>query len=494
MTSKIFVITGSGRGGLAFASRLFHVPNYAYMDFMIRLIALSLTLFAAPALAQDVPFAGAGADDRIIPDSRAQVQLSFAPVVREAAPAVVNVYTTRLVRERVSFFSNRTREREQNSLGSGVIVDPSGVIVTNYHVVQGASELQIVLADRREFQAEILLTDEATDLAVLKVETDEPLPVLPYDTSGGSEVGDLVLAIGNPFGVGQTVTSGIVSALARTDVGGSDFASFIQTDAAINPGNSGGALVDMDGELIGVNTMIFSRSGGSNGIGFAIPVDMVRRVVDSALTEGELIRPWLGARLQPVTSDLAGAFGLDRPRGALVDEIYPDAAADDAGLRQGDIVLAVDGHAVNNDSGALFRLATHAAGDDATFTILREGREVDLQVPVLPAPGSAEPQPFEPTGANPFQGLAMVELNPTFNQAYGIDPFADGLIVTNVQRRSIAAGYGFRPGDRLTEIQGQRVRDLNGFEAVLRDFDGAADWPVAIERRGRRQEAEIQLY
>ena len=463
------------------------------MGLMIRILAFAVLLAAAPAAAQEIPFAPAE-ENRVIPESQAQVQLSFAPVVRDAAPAVVNVYTTRLVRQRVSFFSSRTREREQNSLGSGVILDPSGVIVTNHHVVDGASELRVVLADRREFEAEILLTDEATDLAVLKVDTDEPLPVLPYDPDGDAEVGDLVLAIGNPFGVGQTVTSGIVSALARTDVGQSDFASFIQTDAAINPGNSGGALVDMDGELIGVNTMIFSRSGGSNGIGFAIPVDLVRRVVETAMTEGELIRPWLGARLQPVTNDIAEAFGFDRPRGAVVNEIYPNSAADDAGLETGDIILAVDGFDVNNDSGARFRLATHAAGDDARFTILRDGREIELDVSVLPAPGVSEPIPFEPDGANPFLGLSVIELNPAFNEAVGIDAFARGIIVTNVLRRSIAAQRGFRPGDRIVEVQGQRVVDMDDFEDILLDYDGEPDWPIAIERRGRLQEAEIRLY
>lgn len=493
-------MTGSEEGGLALASRLFHVRNRAYMRVMIRILALSVLVAATPAAAQEIPFAPA-ADDRIVPESQTQVQLSYAPVVRQAAPAVVNVYSRRVSQARSPFaddpfFSRlfRSQPREQNSLGSGVIVDPSGVIVTNNHVVEGATELRVVLADRREFEAEILLTDEATDLAVLMVETDEPLPTLPYDPDGDSEVGDLVLAIGNPFGVGQTVTSGIVSALARTDVGQTDFASFIQTDAAINPGNSGGALVDMEGQLIGVNTMIFSRSGGSNGIGFAIPVDMVRRVVDSALTEGELIRPWLGARLQPVTNDLAEAFGLDRPRGALVNEIYPNGAADDGGLRQGDIVLSIDGHEINNDSGALFRLATRAAGEDAEFTILRDEEQVELSVPVLPAPGVAEPDPFVLDGTNPFQGLSVVELNPAFNQAIGIDAFADGLVVTSVRRRSVAAGHGFRPGDRIIELQGERVEDLAGFQEIVEDYDGSIDWPIAIERRGRRHEANIKLY
>ena len=462
---------------------------------MIRTFCLIASLAAAaPALAQDVPFAPGAPENRFVPESQTEMRMSFAPVVREAAPAVVNVYTSRTVRQRVGFFSNRTREREQNSLGSGVIVDPSGVIVTNHHVVNGAEELRIVLNDRREFEAEILLTDEATDLAVLKVDTDEPLPVLAYDNAGDHEVGDLVLAIGNPFGVGQTVTSGIVSALARTDVGETDFASFIQTDAAINPGNSGGALVNMDGELIGVNTMIFSRSGGSNGIGFAIPVELVSRVVDSALTEGELIRPWLGARLQPVTNDLAMAFGLDRPRGALVNEIYPGAAADDAGFEQGDIVLAVDGHDVNNDSGILFRLATHNTGEDARFTILRDGRELELDVPVLPAPGVAEPSPFFADGANPFTGATFLTLSPAFNQTVGIDPFADGVIITNVRRRSVAARFGLRPGDKVLELMGERIETVEDFDRILSIYDGAEVWPLAVERRGRLYETEIELY
>ncbi|MAZ91398.1 MAG: serine protease, partial [Maricaulis sp.] len=332
--------------------RLFSCLSCAQVEAMIRQFLIALLFACSPALAQDIPFADSS--ERVVPESRSELQLSFAPIVREATPAVVNVYSRRVVQSPFAsdpvlsrFF--RSQPREQNSLGSGVIVDASGVIVTNNHVVANATELRIVLADRREFEAEVLLTDEATDLAVLRVETDEPLPVLPFDMAGDIEVGDLVLAIGNPFGVGQTVTSGIVSALARTEVGGSDFGSFIQTDAAINPGNSGGALVDMDGELVGVNTMIFSRSGGSNGIGFAIPVEMVRRVVDTALGEGELVRPWLGARLQPVDGDLSRALGLSRPRGALVNEVYPGAAADEAGLRRGDIVMAVDGREINDE-------------------------------------------------------------------------------------------------------------------------------------------------
>jgi len=458
---------------------------------MIRSVILASLVFTASAFSQTEE--RVGGQDRIVPDSRIEMQLSFAPIVREVAPAVVNVYSSRTVQQRASFFSRRTQPREQSSLGSGVIVDASGVIVTNFHVVQGADELRVVLADRREYEATILLTDERTDLAVLKVDTDEPLPILPFDMAGESEVGDLVLAIGNPFGVGQTVTSGIVSALARTDVGESDFASFIQTDAAINPGNSGGALVDMDGELIGVNTMIFSRSGGSNGIGFAIPVEMVRRVVDSALTESELIRPWLGARLQPVTNDLAEIFGLDRPRGAVVNEIYSGGAADDAGLIQGDIVLSIDGVDINDEPGARFRLATHAAGDDARFSVLRDGELLELEVSVVPAPGVTEPEQLNVQGSNPLSGASLVRLSPAFNETVGLDPFMEGVIVLTVQRRSAAAYFGFRAGDRLVELDNTRIIDIDDAEFVLDQNEGQKDWPVIVERQGRRYEQTLRM-
>jgi len=450
---------------------------------LIAAAILSVTL-GGTAQAQPPVFA----PDRIVPESRVEMQLSFAPLVREALPAVVNVFSTRTVQQRPSFFSRGPRSREQNSLGSGVIVDASGVIVTNLHVVNGADTLRVVLADRREYEATILLTDERTDLAVLKIETDEPLPVLPYDMSGSAEVGDLVLAIGNAFGVGQTVTSGIVSALARTDVGESDYAFFLQTDASINPGNSGGALVDMDGELIGINTMINSASGGSNGIGFAIPVEMVRLVVESAMSEGELIRPWLGASLQPVTGDLAEVFGLDRPRGIVVNEIYPDAAADRAGLRQGDIILAIDDVEVNDQPGANFRLATHSVGDDADFTVLRGGEELSLEVGVSPAPGDLDPLRVDFDGSSIMAGVSLVRLSPAYNETIGVDPFLDGIVFLSIHRRSSAARQGIRAGDVLIELDGYRIEDVEQARDILDNIGGRGSLPIVIERNGDRIE------
>jgi len=325
------------------------------------LLGTALLTGPSVATAQHAP------DDirRVTPTSQAQVQLSYSPVVKQTAPAVVNIFTSRTVRTRTrsSFFDQMfgmqraPRDRVESSLGSGVIVRGNGIIVTNAHVVKGADELKVVLNDRREFEAEIIAQDEETDLAVLRIDTKgEIMPTLRVGADNESEVGDIVLAIGNPFGVGQTVTSGIISALGRTNV--SDISSAIQTDAAVNPGNSGGALVNLRGELIGVNTAIFSRSGGSNGIGFAIPAELVERAIDSALSEGRIVRPWIGAKTNGVDATMAAALGLDRAKGAVINELLVGGPAAKAGLDKGDVILSVGGTDINDDSGLRFKLAT----------------------------------------------------------------------------------------------------------------------------------------
>ncbi|MBY0422860.1 MAG: trypsin-like peptidase domain-containing protein, partial [Parvularculaceae bacterium] len=280
---------------------------------------------------------GQGLDPkRVAPRTQAEMQASFAPVVRRVAPAVVNVFTKRVVNRSTGdpffdrFFGGGG-PREQTSLGSGVIVTPDGLVVTNNHVIDGMTEIRVVFSDRREFAAKLLLADKRTDLAVLKIESNAATPYLEFANSDAIEVGDLVLAVGDPFGVGQTVTQGIVSATARTDVGASDYQFFIQTDAAINPGNSGGALVDVDGKLIGINTLIYSRSGGSNGIGFAIPSALVQQVIRSARAGGQLMRPWIGAQTDSVTTDLARVLKLARPAGAVVTDVWPGGPAAQAG-------------------------------------------------------------------------------------------------------------------------------------------------------------------
>ncbi|MEO1748413.1 MAG: DegQ family serine endoprotease [Pseudomonadota bacterium] len=433
--------------------------------------------------------------NRRVPETREQIRFSFAPLVQQSAPSVVNIYTTRSTQRRSpfagdpffeEFFGDRFRgpSRLQSSLGSGVIVDESGLIVTNDHVIDGADEIRVVLSDGREFQSELVLRDERTDLAVLSIDARVRLAPLPFADSDDVLTGDLVLAIGNPFGVGQTITSGIVSATARTRIGVSDFGFFIQTDAAINPGNSGGALIDMAGRLIGINTAIFSRSGGSNGIGFAIPSNMVRAVVDQARGGADAFeRPFIGASFQEVNAAIAESIGLPRPYGALVLDVLPDSAADAAGLRAGDVVLEVDGEQIEHPDALGYRLATIGPGGNATMRVLRRNRIRDLTIRLDRAPQPAPEQTLTIGGRNPFEGAVVTSLTPQLAQRYGLSAQA-GALVLEVERGAIANRYGIRPGDVVLGVNGTSVRtavDLR--QATQAD---TRSWRYEIDRQGRR--------
>src|SRR3981081_1378467 len=343
--------------------------------------------------------ASAAAQDRRVPASPADVKLSYAPIVQRVQPAVVNVYAAKVVQNRNPllddpifrrFFGGPGQQPEQmqRSLGSGVMVDPSGLVVTNVHVIEGADEVKVSLSDKREFEAEIVLKDSRSDLAVLRLKgAHEKFPTLDFANSDELQVGDVVLAIGNPFGVGQTVTHGIISALARTQVGITDYQFFIQTDAAINPGNSGGALVDMTGRLAGINTAIYSRSGGSQGIGFAIPANMVRVVVASAKSGGKAVkRPWLGARLQAVTPEIAETLGLKLPTGALVASVVASSPAARAGLKSSDLIVAIDGQAVDDTNAFDYRFATRPLGGTSQIDAKRARKTRKLTEPRETAP------------------------------------------------------------------------------------------------------------
>src|SRR5580765_2435109 len=341
---------------------------------------------AAAIIALFVTFSAlsASAQDRRVPASAAELRLSYAPIVQRVQPAVVNVYAAKTVQNRNPLLDDpifrrffgvpgQQPEQMQRSLGSGVMVDPSGLVVTNNHVIEGADQVKVSLSDKREFEAEIVLKDSRTDLAVLRLkDSREKFPTLDFANSDELQVGDVVLAIGNPFGVGQTVTHGIVSALARTGVGITDYQFFIQTDAAINPGNSGGALVDMNGRLVGLNTAIFSRSGGSQGIGFAIPANMVRIVVASGKAGGKSVqRPWLGARLQAVTPEIAETLGLKLPSGALVANVTPNGPAARAGLKLSDLIVAIEGQPVDDPNAFDYRFATRPLGGTSQVDVQR---------------------------------------------------------------------------------------------------------------------------
>jgi len=448
------------------------------------------------------PLGGARAQP-VVPESSAQIDLSFAPVVKAVSPAVVNIYTRKVVQTQSPFSSffddplfkrffgdgpslGLPRERVQRSLGSGVVVSDNGIIVTNNHVIGEADEITVALADRREFEAEVVLTDESTDLAILRIDTEgEKLPYLKLADSDDLEVGDLVLAIGNPFGVGQTVTSGIVSAVARTNVGVADYQFFIQTDAAINPGNSGGALVTLNGQLVGVNTAIFSRSGGSIGIGFAIPSNMVQTVVTAALGDGKIMRPWFGAAGQTVTSDIARSLGLKRPVGVLVDEIYEGGPAHRAGIRVGDVIVAVNGRDVFTPEGLRFRLRVGdaATGDKVPARILRSGKERTVQVELLAAPEDPPRSITVIEGQHFFNAIKVGNLSPAFAEELKLDPMMRGVVVLDIARQSPALRYRLlRPGDVILEVNSHRVATIEDLKSGLK-VDGPFSYRV---RRGDR--------
>jgi serine protease Do len=458
--------------------------------------AFALSLSSAPARAPTPAVVNSHlATDRpsTVPQSMAQVQLTFAPVVKRIAPAVVNVYTRSVVQTPSNPFFNdpffqqffgggQMRQRVQQSLGSGVIVRGDGTILTNNHVIQGGTDIVVALSDKREFKAKVVLADPRTDLAVLKIDTKgENLPTLQFADSDRVQVGDLVLAVGDPFGVGQTVTMGIVSALARTQVSASDYQFFIQTDAAINPGNSGGALVTTDGRLAGINTSIVSNSGGSIGIGFAIPSNMAKRILDSAGSGGVKLA-WFGADGQAVTSDIAHSIGLSRPGGVLLKNIFPGGPAAQAGLKVGDVVLAIDGVSVDDMQALNYRIATHKAGDTPSMKVSTNGQTRDVPVK-LTLPPDTPRQATTIGGHNPLTGARVENLSPAAALDLQLEPTETGVVVISAGR-SIAANQGFAPGDIIRSINGAAIHNVGDLNRALTQADG--HWDMIIDRGGRR--------
>ena len=456
-----------------------------------------MTRLALVVIFSVLAFARAAAAEpaKIPPQSPAQVRLSLAPVVKKAAPAVVNVYASRvetmprnpLLDDPIfrRFFGGGGEEdrRVQKALGSGVLVDPSGLVVTNQHVIEGMTDVKVALADKREFEAEIVLRDPRTDLAVLRIKGGENFPVLELGDSDALEVGDFVIAIGDPFGVGQTVTQGIVSALARTQIGTSDYGFFIQTDAAINPGNSGGALVDLDGRLVGINSMIYSRSGGSMGLGFAIPVNMVKSVVAAAKHGGKTVkRPWLGATLQNLSKDIADTLGLPRPAGALVVEVAAKGPAADAGLKRGDVIESVDGLPVDDAEGFGFRLGVKPLGGLAKLTVLRDGRTLELPLKLVSAPEIPPRDALVIKSRSPFEGAEVVNLSPAVKEELSLQSDGEGVVVAAVGENSAAAEVGVQKGDVVVAVNGRKIASTRDLEKAC--AERARWWDLVIKRGG----------
>ena len=432
-----------------------------------------------------------------VPQSATEMQMSFAPLVKETHGAVVNVYAERLVQRRVSpfagdpffeqFFGQRmpNRTEKQSSLGSGVIVGANGMVVTNNHVIDGADDIRVALSDGREFPVKVVLKDERIDLAVLKIDAREALPALAIADSDKVEVGDLVLAIGNPFGVGQTVTSGIVSALARNRVTEGDFGFFIQTDASINPGNSGGALMNMKGELLGINTAIFSKGGGSNGIGFAIPSNLVKVFLAAAERgDASFERPYVGASFEPVTSDVAEALGLDKVRGALVVRVAEDGPAAKAGLKPGQVVVAIDGIPVEHPDALGYRLTTAGLGKTVKLSVRENGRESEISMALAAAPETTPRDERLIEGGSPFAGARIANLSPKLAYELRMPTEVTGVVITEIVPGSPAARLGFAPHDILISVNGVNIASTKVMEDVL--AESPSFWRVEVERDGQR--------
>lgn len=451
--------------------------------------------------------ATAFAQDRMVPESEAQMTMSFAPIVKKISPAVVNIYTKKIVQERINpfmadpmferFFGDMgarglSREKVQNSLGSGVIVEPDGLIVTNAHVVKDAQEIMVVLSDRREFGAKVSLIDEPSDIAILHVDTKgELLPHAALEPSEHLQVGDIVLAIGNPFGVGQTVTSGIVSALARSTLNINDFNFFIQTDAAINPGNSGGPLVAMDGDVVGINSAIYSRSGGSLGIGFAIPSEMVATVIaaEKSGNKGRIQRAWVGINGQQVTADIADSLELSRPAGVLITSIHLASPLLKEGMQVGDVVTSVNDHKIDDTSELKFRLATVPLGQDIAISVLRKGTPMKFTVKATAAPDKPARETTALQGKNPLEGAKIANINPAVASEMNLHGEEEGVVVIEVANGHTAARL-VQAGDILVSINNMPIKTVKDVTKALQVAKGG--FALVVDRAGQKTQIVIR--
>ncbi|MFZ5877146.1 MAG: DegQ family serine endoprotease [Nitrospirota bacterium] len=435
---------------------------------------------------------------------------NFVEVSKAVKPAVVNISTTRVIKSDEGqsrsgnpffedpffrrFFGDEfyrqfdaPRQRKEQSLGSGVIVD-GGYIVTNNHVIAKADEIKVVMSDKREFKGTLVGTDPKTDLAVIKVPASD-LPTIPWGDSTTLEVGEYVLAVGNPFGLNQTITMGIVSAVGRANVGIADYEDFIQTDAAINPGNSGGALVNVKGELVGINTAIFTRSGGYMGIGFAVPSQMVKSVIDSLVSKGKVVRGWLGVTIQEVSPELAKQFGLKEARGALVSDILEGSPADKAGIKRGDVVVEIDRKAVENASQLRNLVAALQVGAKAQVKVIRDKKEKSFDVVIGEQPKDLAGKSGEPSeegaGEGPLAGIGVHDLSPDFAKRFGLPEDEEGVVVTRVEPGSVAEDAGVERGDLIVEINREPVRTTREFNRIAREIAKDESVLLLVNRQGQ---------
>jgi len=435
-------------------------------------------------------------------DVLTELSEALSEVATVATPSVVNISTTRVIKTREEapfdffedpffrrFFGDQLphpdipKEHKEQSLGSGVIVSEDGYIVTNNHVIEKAQEIKVMLSSKKDYKAKLIGADPKTDIAVIKIDA-KGLTALPWGNSDKLKVGEIVFAIGNPFGLNQTVTMGVISAVGRANVGIADYEDFIQTDAAINPGNSGGALLNARGELVGINTAIVSRTGGYQGIGFAVPSTMAKQVMDSLIKFKKVVRGWLGVSIQEVTSDLAEEFGVKDLKGALVSGVVKGSPAEKAGIRQGDVILQYNGKLVE-DTGHLRNMVSQTPlGTAVTVKVLRQKKEIEIPVVIAELPKKlAEAAPEKESGSeqesSALAGLVVHEITPDIARRYGIDEEAKGVIIIKVDQGSRAFEAGLRPGDVILQINQKGMqKDI----ATIEDYKKAASKIKGRER------------
>src|SRR5215510_8962627 len=468
----------------------------------MRFIALALVaaLVAAFAVGGVIGFASHRPPQSLIPAASASsgingmpaLTMSFAPVVKNAQPAVVSIASTKVVKisgdEGLSplfddpmfrqFFGDgpqnrfgKQREQREQGLGSGVIVAPDGYILTNNHVIDGANEIRVYTSDKRDLKARVIGADPKTDIAVVKVEANN-LSTLPFADSSQAQVGDIVLAIGNPFGVGQTVTMGIISATGRGNLGIEDYEDFIQTDAAINPGNSGGALINTSGQLIGINTAILSRAGGNQGVGFAVPANLARAVMNQLLKNGKVVRGYLGVMIQPVSPEIAEAFNLPDARGALVGEVTPDGPAARAGLAQGDVITELNGVRVDDSRELRLKVSQLAPGSAIKLKIIRDGGPREVTITLGEAPNEKETANNGKPESDSSDGLSVETLTPQLARQLELPANVSGVVVTGVQDGSRADQAGLRRGDVIQQVNRRPVNNVAEFERAMKQNTG----------------------
>ncbi len=466
-----------------------------------RKLSLFTLIFAIGCLTGVVVFYLISAPRQSIPIYRdiAEPVKSFAEIVKAVSPSVVNISTTRTVQSPPTledlfeflppFGNSHGKKWKEMSMGSGVIVSNDGYLLTNYHVIEQAEDIRVTLYDRRTFKATIIGADPKTDLAVIKINAKD-LPVAPWGDSDRLLVGDFVLAIGNPYGLTHTVTMGIISATGRADVGIADYEDFIQTDAAINPGNSGGPLVNIKGEIIGINTAIFSRTGGYQGIGFAVPSNMARVIKDSLIKEGKVIRGWIGIMVQDLTAELAEKFGLKELYGVIVTDVTKQSPAYRAGLHRGDIIIEYNGKQITESAILKNLVAQSKIGSMVNLKVFRDGQIYTTSVTIaqLPSEQFQETKVFKKVTEkfeNPFKGLSVIDLELSLAKQIGADPEDKGVVVYKIEPGSPAETVGLRKGDLIMEIERQKILSASDFQRAIQKIS-KPDVLVLIHRGGKK--------